>query len=165
MNDTLATKEMCDYIEKTCGIRVEDKKLYLLETRLTALLIQEGCADLQGLLARVREKKDSKLRDQIVDAMTTNETLWFRDQGPWALLRGHFLPRWSGEFRAAKRKKVRIWSAACSSGQEAYSLAMLLLDWMPLHPGLRAQIIGTDIYPFDDVEQASVAVAALDGVI
>ena len=65
----------------------------------------------------------------------------------------------------AQRRSLRIWSAACSSGQEAYSLAMLLLDWLPLHPGYSAKIIGTDIYPFDDVEQASVAVAALDGVI
>ena len=94
-------------------------------------------------MSRLR-RGDEQLSDAVVDALTTNETSWFRDTHPFQAFSQHLLPELH---KSGDPRPVTIWSAACSSGQEAYSLAMLLLDWMPTHPGISAQIIGTDISP------------------
>jgi chemotaxis protein methyltransferase CheR len=101
-----------------------------------------GEADIAALVARLR-RGDERLSDAVVDALTTNETSWFRDSHPFAAFSRHLLPELAG----SPSRGLTIWSAACSSGQEAYSLAMLLLDWLPMHPGVSARIIGTDISP------------------
>jgi chemotaxis protein methyltransferase CheR len=93
-----------------------------------------------GLVGRLR-RGDHALSDAVVDALTTNETSWFRDTYPFQAFTQKLLP----EIAATGARNVTIWSAACSSGQEAYSLGMLLLDWLPTQPGMSAKIVGTDI--------------------
>jgi chemotaxis protein methyltransferase CheR len=100
-----------------------------------------GEKDVGGLVSRLR-KGDPKLADAVVDALTTNETSWFRDTHPFDAFTNHLLPDVA---KTSASKQITIWSAACSSGQEAYSLSMLLLDWLPSHPGFTAKIIGSDI--------------------
>jgi chemotaxis protein methyltransferase CheR len=100
-----------------------------------------GEKDVGGLVLRMR-RGDPALTDAVVDALTTNETSWFRDTHPFDAFTQHLLPDVA---KSSVSKQLTIWSAACSSGQEAYSLAMLLLDWLPGHPGYTARIVGTDI--------------------
>jgi chemotaxis protein methyltransferase CheR len=115
---------MKQYIEEHCGIHLEQGKEYLIETRLSDLVIEQGCSSFNEFHEKARRDSNGKLRDRIVDAMTTNETLWFRDDSAWEYIRDIQIP---GLLNAAERgEKVRIWSAAASTGQEVYSLLMLL---------------------------------------
>jgi chemotaxis protein methyltransferase CheR len=129
-------------VRQRSSIDLQPGKEYLVESRLAPVARAVGERDVAGVVARLRSG-DPKVADLVVDALTTNETSWFRDTHPFQAVTQHLLP----ELAASGARSVTIWSAACSSGQEAYSLAMLLLDWLPLHPGVRAQIIGTDISP------------------
>jgi chemotaxis protein methyltransferase CheR len=139
---------MRDYIEQHCGIRVGDDKMYLVETRLTTLMVEQGCSDFRQLQQKARADTTHRLRDKIVDAMTTNETLWFRDGWPFEALRTVLLPRIAKELQTGRRRNVRIWSAACSTGQEPYSIAMAVKDVSRTAPTLRSgamEISATDI--------------------
>ena len=129
-------------VRQRSSIDLQPGKEYLVESRLAPVARAVGERDIAGVVARLRSG-DSTVADLVVDAMTTNETSWFRDTHPFQCVTEHLLP----EIARSGHRSVTIWSAACSSGQEAYSLAMLLLDWLPLHPGVRAEIIGTDISP------------------
>jgi len=129
------------YIERESGIALGDDKLYLLKTRLQPLLEQERLGSLDELCARLRHAPPEALRRQVVESMTTHETLFFRDPAVFEMLRNDLLAELAGQRKATK--ELRIWCAACSSGQEPYSLAMLLLelgyaDW-------NIQILGTDL--------------------
>ena len=128
-------------VRQRSAIDLQPGKEYLVESRLAPVARSMGEADVTALVGRLRQG-DPNVAEAVVDALTTNETSWFRDSVPFQAFTQHLLP----EMAAAGRGPT-IWSAACSSGQEAYSLAMLLLDWLPGKPGLTAQIIGTDISP------------------
>ncbi|MBD3419183.1 MAG: hypothetical protein GF398_03595 [Chitinivibrionales bacterium] len=141
---------MRDYIEKSCGIHITEDKMYLVETRLTTLMVENGCSTFMQFYQKATADKTNGLRDKIVDAMTTNETLWFRDKSPFEILDSVLLDRYVAEIKSGKRSKVRIWSAASSTGQEPYSIAMVILDYIRRHPGLRSDqfdILATDISP------------------
>jgi chemotaxis protein methyltransferase CheR len=114
-------------------------KEYLIEARLQPLATAAGCPDVESYIARV--STDLGERRKALDALTINETSWFRDQSPYQAFTDTMLPRLL-ETRAATRR-LRIWSAACSSGQEAYSIAMLLDQHLP--PGWTAEILATDV--------------------
>jgi chemotaxis protein methyltransferase CheR len=129
-------------VRQRSSIDLQPGKEYLVESRLAPLVRTTGERDITGVVARLR-RGDSEVTELVVDALTTNETSWFRDSHPFQAVTQHVLP----ELVAAGARSLTIWSAACSSGQEAYSLAMLLLDWLPLHPGINTQIVGTDISP------------------
>jgi chemotaxis protein methyltransferase CheR len=129
------------FVYRSSGIVLGEDKGYLFEARLTPLLRKANLASLNDLCALIRTGKGSDLQRQIVDAMTTNETLFFRDVAPFTALRTVILPEVIEQRKAARH--LRFWSAASSSGQEAYSLAMLLQemgleDW-------RIEILGTDL--------------------
>jgi chemotaxis protein methyltransferase CheR len=129
------------YIYQASGIVLDSGKHYLIESRLMPIVYQEKLPSLDELCARLRSKSFPQLRQQVVEAMTTNETLFFRDASPFEALRNHIIPQLK-EKRATSRK-LTFWSAAASSGQEAYSLAMMLLemglgDW-------KIEILGTDL--------------------
>jgi chemotaxis protein methyltransferase CheR len=126
-------------VRQRSAIDLQPGKEYLVETRLAPIVRSLGEADVTALVGRLRQG-DPEIAEAVVDALTTNETSWFRDSHPFQAFSKDLLP----EIGATGRGPT-IWSAACSSGQEAYSLAMLLLDWLPGKPGLTAQIIGTDI--------------------
>jgi chemotaxis protein methyltransferase CheR len=114
-------------------------KEYLVEARLQPLATAAGCADVDAYISRIGT--DLAERRKALDALTINETSWFRDQTPYQAFTQTMLPQLL-ESRAATRR-LRIWSAACSSGQEAYSIAMLLDQHLPA--GWTAEILATDV--------------------
>ncbi|MGA7343778.1 MAG: protein-glutamate O-methyltransferase CheR [Terracidiphilus sp.] len=116
---------------------------YLFETRLSKLLRNQGMTRLEELVNHLRSAKNPGLERAIAEAMTINETSFFRDCRPFDLLRTDLLPKLI-EARRFNRS-LRIWSAACSTGQEAYSMAMLLLEHFPMLVGWNIRIEGTDI--------------------
>jgi len=123
------------------GLVLGPDKIYLAETRLAPLLKREGLRDLAALAEKLRP--DSQLERDVVDAMTTNESLFFRDTKPFDALRLRILPRLHAA--RAQGAPLRIWSAAASSGQEAYSIAMIAQEMQAALAGRRVDILGTDI--------------------
>jgi chemotaxis protein methyltransferase CheR len=130
---SLSSKEfemMQKFIEEQCGIAIREEKAYLIESRLTKLLIDSGLTSFEDLYKRICHQRDPIMKERVIDAITTNETLWFRDRTPWEVLENSFLPVYIKEIREGKRTGVRIWSAACSTGQEAYSTAMCIDNYL-----------------------------------
>jgi chemotaxis protein methyltransferase CheR len=116
---------------------------YLFDTRLTKLLRNQGMAHLDELVHHLRARKDPALERAIAEAMTINETSFFRDSRPFELLRTELLPKLIETRR--NLRSLRFWSAACSTGQEAYSLGMMMLEHFPMLAGWNTHIEGTDI--------------------
>jgi chemotaxis protein methyltransferase CheR len=133
------------FLKERSGLIITPDKLYLLETRLTPILRERGLSGLPALMDLLRQPGASAVKDKVVDAMTTNETSFFRDSHPFDALRKSIIPGLI-ERRAATRS-LRIWSAACSTGQEPYSLAMTLKDHFPVLGGWKVEIIATDLSP------------------
>ncbi len=137
-----------EFLERETSISLGDDKAYLVETRLSEIMSAHGIGDYGALLMALQGDRPRGVRDLVIDAMTTNETLWFRDGAPFELFRDQFLPAWAGEIAAGKRRKIRIWSAACSTGQEPYSLSMVYNDAARRFPALRPEcleIVATDL--------------------
>lgn len=131
-----------ELVHRESAIVLAPGKEYLVEARLISLARTAGTADVSDYVAGVRQRPDREQQQRIVDALTTNETSWYRDSEPFTLMSSVLLPQLM-KARTAERR-IRIWSAACSSGQEPYSLAMIASD--QLRPvGWRAEILGTDI--------------------
>lgn len=133
------------FLEKACGILLGDNKQYLVSSRLNKLMEQQGFKSLGELVQRMQAQPWSGLREQVVDAMTTNETLWFRDTYPFEVLKKKVLPEL---IKANPGQRLRFWSAACSSGQEPYSLSMTLDEFERGNFGqlrMGAQIVATDL--------------------
>jgi chemotaxis protein methyltransferase CheR len=116
---------------------------YLFETRLTKLLRNHGMTHLEELVQHLRIEKDPMLERAIAEAMTINETSFFRDGRPFELLRTELLPKLIESRRLTRT--LRFWSAACSTGQEAYSIAMMMLEHFPSLSGWNLRVEGTDI--------------------
>lgn len=139
-----------NFIEKNCGIHIIQEKMYLVETRLTTLMVESGCNTFIELYQKAVADKNNVLRDKIIDAMTTNETYWFRDVVPFKIFEEAIMKEYAEEIRSGKRSKIRIWSAACSTGQEPYSLSMTILELIRKTPYLRPEnfeITASDISP------------------
>lgn len=118
-----------DLVEQWCGIALDDQKHYLLESRLRELVMELGCESYSAFY-EIARNADEELRDRVVDAMTTNETSWFRDESFAQGLRESILPQVAELAREAGRRELRIWSAACSTGQEPYSISILAHELM-----------------------------------
>jgi chemotaxis protein methyltransferase CheR len=117
---------LSDLVRKESAIVLEPGKEYLVESRLSPIARREGLSSVGDLVQRLSSTSAHGLRAQVVDAMTTNETSFYRDIHPWQTLKRDILP---SLFAArASSKRLSIWCAACSSGQEPYSLAMMLKD-------------------------------------
>ena len=129
-------------LKERSGLVITPDKGYLLESRLMPVARTRGLAGLSDIVGKIRANDESLARD-VTEAMTTNESFFFRDDKPFAQFREMVLPRMMAA-RAGK-KAMRIWSAACSSGQEAYSLAMILKEEQAKLAGWHIEIIGTDI--------------------
>lgn len=132
-----------ELVRRESAIVLEAGKEYLVESRLRPLAQAAGDADVTAYVTRLRATGTAGDRAAVVDALTTNETSWFRDREPFDVLVGTVLPELMA--RTGARRKITIWSAACSSGQEAYTIAMLMADHLP--PGWQAEILATDISP------------------
>jgi chemotaxis protein methyltransferase CheR len=129
-------------LHQRSGIVIGPDKLYLVQTRLAGLLRSEGLANLDCLAERLALAPNGELARCTIEAMTTNETLFFRDDAAFAHLRDVSLP----QLRQARQgTRLRIWSAAASTGQEAYSLAMLLAEARPPCTATSVEILATDI--------------------
>lgn len=130
-----------EHVYSQVGIVLENDKHYLFESRLAPIVRQHGLKSINELCALLRGKRDNAIGHQVVEAMTTNETYFFRDPAQYEAIRTVLLPKLLEDRRDSG--KLRFWSAAASTGQEAYSLAMMLLsddrlkDWS-------IQILGTD---------------------
>ena len=134
---------IADLLKARSGLIIGPDKLYLLETRLSSILRERGFADLTALVAAIRMTRQENLIAAVVDAMTTNETSFFRDHTPFSTFRSQVLPEVLAQ-RAAQRR-LRIWSAACSTGQEPYSMAMILREQEAALQGWQIEIVATDI--------------------
>jgi len=143
------------FLKQRSGLIITQDKMYLLETRLAAILRDNNLDSLAALVDVLRQPGAASVKDQVVDAMTTNETSFFRDNHPFDALRKSVIPGLI-ERRAATRC-LRIWSAACSTGQEPYSLAMTLKEMKDKLGGWRVEILGTDI-SVDVLEKAKAGV-------
>ncbi|WP_207476545.1 CheR family methyltransferase [Arenibaculum pallidiluteum] len=130
-------------LKQRSGLVLTPDKAYLLESRLMPVARKWNMKGLDELAGSVRTRRDEALLRDITEAMTTNESSFFRDQRPFDLFRDVVLPPLLQT--RASRRTIRIWSAACSSGQEAYSLCMLLQELGPKTAGWRFEILGTDI--------------------
>lgn len=137
-------REFCGFLERASGIVLGDNKQYLVTSRLSRLMTESGFARFGDLLAALRSSGAQALGNRIVEAMTTNETSWFRDEHPFRALRELIFP----ELYKSRRGRLRIWSAACASGQEPYSIAIVQQEYRRSNPGclgVDTDILGTDI--------------------
>jgi chemotaxis protein methyltransferase CheR len=130
-------------VREQSAIVLESGKEYLVEARLAGLVREQGMTTVTDLVAKLRGLRDGPLHTQVVEAITTNETLFFRDPPLWEALRKEVLPELIERRRPERR--LHLWSAACSSGQEPYSLAMLLAEHFPELAGWKVGILATDL--------------------
>ncbi|MDX1318875.1 MAG: protein-glutamate O-methyltransferase CheR [Oceanospirillum sp.] len=145
---TLDTKDydaFRKFLQDACGILLGDNKQYLVTSRLNKIMAQHGMTTLGELIKAITSHPRSGLKEAVVDAMTTNETLWFRDIHPFNILQNQLLPELS---KSLGSQQLKIWSAACSTGQEPYSISMILDEFKQKNPGsFRSgeRIVATDI--------------------
>src|SRR5262245_39997336 len=116
--------------------------MYLLESRMAPLARKEGLPSIDDLIHVVRARREERLIAQVVDAMTTNETYFFRDRAPFDYLRETILPTMA---QARRGSRIRIWCAGCSTGQEPYSIAMMLEQHPQITQGVPVEIVASDI--------------------
>jgi len=124
------------------GLRVDPEKTYLIESRLAPVARREGFGSIPDLVSALRAKREDRLAWAIVESMVQSETAFFRDRTPFALFRDEVLPALA---RMREGEPIRIWSAACGSGQEVYSLAMIVEDASPELPGIKVELFGSDL--------------------
>ena len=142
-------KFLSGYIHKISGIYYDQKKSYLFESRLGPLLEEMGLSSYSQLYDKACTDGKKIIAKKIIDAISTNETLFFRDTGPFELLQHKILPDLI-DTRSPKSSNllpvnIRIWSAACSTGQEVYSIAIILKELLPNMKKYQIKLLGTDI--------------------
>jgi chemotaxis protein methyltransferase CheR len=130
---------VCDH----SGIVLDESKSYLVESRLGPVMYSEGLRDLDELTHRLRKDRFGPLHRKVLDAMTNNETWFFRDLYPFEALRTTLLPEITR--KRELERTLSVWSAACASGQELYSVAMLVREHFPSLLNWRTMLLGTDI--------------------
>jgi len=142
-------KVLSKYIKDTTGIFLDEGKAYLIETRLKNIVEEAGCTSYGELYAKAKTDMSKTIERKIIDAITTNETLFFRDSGPFELLQHKILPdlidNRSEKASGLLPLPLKIWSAACSTGQETYSISMILKELLPDISRYSIKLIGTDI--------------------
>ncbi len=139
--DNLAYKKFKTFLEESSGIVLGDNKQYLVESRLSRIMKDHKFSDLQELLNSILAPGSNVLKQSVIDAMTTNETLWFRDGHPFEYLKKALL-------ETGPSSSYKIWCAACSSGQEPYSVSICieeLINSGKLPRSASFEIIATDI--------------------
>ncbi|BBO79169.1 chemotaxis protein methyltransferase [Desulfosarcina widdelii] len=142
-------KVLSNYIYNVSGISIDASKAYLLETRFGKLLDEEGCKSYSEFYHKAKADTRKVLEKRIINAITTNETLFFRDTGPFELLKHKILPDII-DARTAKANRpgganLKIWSSACSTGQEIYSIAIIIKELLGNNSNHRISLMGTDL--------------------
>ncbi|MFK7894614.1 MAG: protein-glutamate O-methyltransferase CheR [Myxococcota bacterium] len=130
-------------IGERSGIIIEANKEYLIEARMAPILRSAEFEDISTLVASLRTKPKGPLADEVVDAMTTNETSWFRDRHPFDALKSQVIPELIE--RNEEKQKFQIWCGAASSGQEPYTIGMTILEHFPQLKDWGVKIIATDL--------------------
>lgn len=137
-------------IEEKSGIVLNEQNAHLLESRMDSILSTFMMSSVEELHYRLCVAKDHGLATHIIEAIATNETFWFRDKALWIMMEELFIPRFISQLQTGERKSIKIWSAACSYGQEPYSIAMSIVGYLQRH-GLKDitiddfEILATDI--------------------
>jgi chemotaxis protein methyltransferase CheR len=136
-------KFLQDTLIRIASIRLENEKKDLAETRLGRMCAKEGIPSIADFFTKLRSDKMGSLERKLIEAMTTHETYFFRDIHPFDAIKTKIIP----ELMANRKKErtLRLWSAACSTGQEAYSLAMLIQESFPELVSWKVEILGTDL--------------------
>jgi chemotaxis protein methyltransferase CheR len=130
-------------LKERSGLTLSAEKQYLLESRLLPVVRRNGLANLAELVTRLKSATTSPLAMAVIEAMTTNETYFFRDKVPFDHLRDTVIP--SLVAARTREKRIRIWCTAASSGQEPFSIAMVLKSMASQLRGYRAEILATDL--------------------
>lgn len=130
-------------VRNKSAIVLESGKAYLVESRLTPVARELGLQNISELVSELQKPGSQKLTQRVVEAMTTNETSFFRDIHPFTALKEQILPGLIQ--RRAKEKSLSIWSNACSSGQEPYTIAMLIAEHFPMLKEWKVRIISSDL--------------------
>ncbi len=142
-------KAISKYILDISGIDLDESKAYLIETRLGGLIKEYECSSYRELCSKAKTDSNKTIENKIIDAISTNETLFFRDSGPFEVLQHKILPdlidRRTEKSSGLLPIPIRIWSAACSTGQEAYSIAIVLKELLPDLKKYNVKLLGTDI--------------------
>jgi chemotaxis protein methyltransferase CheR len=141
--DTLTFEYLTRFIREKSAIVLEPSKLYLLESRLMPVVRDNGLASLPDLVTALKRPGSRDLSQQVINAMTTNETSFYRDIHPFDALKTTILPELIK--KREKERTLNIWSNACSSGQEVYSIAMLLREHFPVLQGWKVRLIASDL--------------------
>ena len=136
---------LAGYIYSLCAVTLDQSKAYLIENRLSRLAEETGSTNFTQLMVRAKSDPSRALERRIVDAITTGETLFFRDIAPFDLLRHKIVPELIDRHTRGGAQSIRIWSAACSTGQEIYSIAILLKELLGDPDRYRVRLLGTDI--------------------
>lgn len=130
------------FLEKNCGIVLGDNKNYLIDSRLRKIFREHDVKSLGDLVKQISGYGKDQLKQAVIDAMTTNETLWFRDRHPFEFFKDQLAP----ELSKSRDPSLRVWCAACSSGQEPYSLSICIEELRRSKPNMRdMSILATDI--------------------
>ena len=134
---------LSQFLKKESGLIIKPEKIYLLESRLMPIARQHDLETIENLIGKLKFEKNADLAKQVIEAMTTNETSFFRDLTPFENLEKTILPY----FLKARQtqKTLKIWSAACSSGQEPYSIVMTILEKFPQLADWKIDIVATDL--------------------
>ena len=142
-------KILSKYIKDVSGISLDQSKAYLIETRFKNIIEETGCNSYGELYSKAKSDASRTIERKIIDAITTNETLFFRDSGPFELLQHKILPeiidRRSARGVGHQSLPIRIWSAACSTGQEVYSISIVLRELLQDISKYSIKLLGTDI--------------------
>ncbi|PJZ69486.1 protein-glutamate O-methyltransferase [Leptospira perolatii] len=155
-----ATSELMEAIKQATGLSLTEEKTYLLESRLSDLMSDYNLSDFRELSDKFKNSSDIDFREKVIERVTTHETKFFRDESIFGALLERILP----EILERKREKfpnqdnhiIKIWSAACSTGQEPYSVAMAIRDKLP-HIFKNIRILATDIAK-ETIEKAKLGI-------
>ena len=134
---------LCNFVREKSAIVLEPSKAYLVESRLNPVARENALSSLDELVAALKKPGTRDLATKVIDAMTTNESSFFRDLQPFEALKTVIIPELME--KRAQERTLNIWSNACSSGQEVYSIAMLLRESFPALDGWNVRLIASDL--------------------
>ena len=133
-----------NYIAENSGILISPEKSYLIETRLSKFMLDAGADSFAEFYDYIVSNSDPSMLQKIINAITINETQWFRNDAPWKVIEERLLPGFVGELASGKKTRVRIWCAAVSTGQEIYSTVMCIDNYLNEN-----RISGVDLSKFE----------------
>ncbi len=143
-------KNLAACVEDLTGIELNESKAYLIENRLGPVAAELGCNSYQSLYHKIKSQSSPGIINRVIDAITVNETFFFRDSSPFNLLQNKILPDLIDRAESSGNiagRSLDIWSAACSTGQEVYSIAIILKELLGDVFKWRISILGTDLSP------------------